>query len=69
MHAGTFAVAGIAVIAEEWFPYDRYYRHDRWDRTEVNLSDRCRCDRWTFIQRRDRSDHMETRLYVFEMNR
>ena len=28
-----------------------------------------RCDRWTFFQRRDRSDHMETRLYVFEMNR
>ena len=29
MHAGTFAVAGIAVIVEEWFPYDRYDRHDR----------------------------------------
>ena len=28
-----------------------------------------RCDRWTFFQRRDRSDHMETRLHVFEMNR
>ena len=32
MHAGTFAVAGIAVIAEEWFPYDRYDRYDRHDR-------------------------------------
>ena len=30
-------------IAGEWFPYDRY---DRWDRTDVYLSDRCRCDRW-----------------------
>ena len=28
MHPGTFAVAAIAVIAGEWFPYDRYDRHD-----------------------------------------
>ena len=72
MHPDTFAVA---VIAGEWFPYDRY---DRWDRTEVYRSDRCRydrCDRWSavskwslnlfFSDRSDRSDRMETRLNLY----
>ena len=26
-------IGTIAVIAGEWFPYNRYDRHDRWDRT------------------------------------
>ena len=49
VHPGIVAVATIAVIATiagEWFPYDRCDRYDRWDRTEVYLSDRCRCDRY-----------------------
>ena len=33
----------------EWFPYDRCDRYDRWDRTEVYLSERCRCDRWRVV--------------------
>ena len=35
----------IAMIAGEWFPYDRCDCYDRLDRIEVYLSDRCRCDR------------------------
>ena len=44
---GTFNLRSLrrAVIAREWLPYDRYDRHDHWDRTEVYLSDRCRCNR------------------------
>ena len=43
LHPGIVAVATIAVIAGEWFPYDRC------DGTEVYLSDRCRCDRWGMV--------------------
>ena len=49
VHPSIFAVTTIAVvaitIAGEWFPYDHCNRHDRWDRIEVYLSDRCRCNR------------------------